>query len=333
VISFLSFLMMFIVSVTLIDSWERLRWVLVVSVGSVGFASLYVIRQWQQYHNVWPGFRPGGVSGDSNYFTLAVMLSLPLALCLLQEGRTRWVRWLCLACLLAMLPAVGFASSRGGFLGISASMLYLIWRSKKRVRNLILIAATVIPAMTMLPNSPVKRLLHPNYSDKFGEDARRVAWLGGFRMIQQHPVFGIGLGNFRSSVESYEEGPMKVQSLAHNTYIEIAAELGLPTLFVFLAMLTASFISAERMRRWAIRSAAPPFICSAVLSVQASIIACVIGIAFLSAEYQKVVWFTIFLSVSLHSLAAATKVVEARRGAVEGQLGAAPAVPEEIYAS
>jgi len=36
-----------------------------------------------------------------------------------------------------------------------------------------------------------------------------------------------------------------VRTLAHNTYIEIAAELGIPSLVLFLGILIASFVEAE----------------------------------------------------------------------------------------
>ena len=56
----LSWLLLFFVTPVMVDTLSRLRWVLLVGIGSVAFASLYVIRQWQAYHTVYAGFRSWG---------------------------------------------------------------------------------------------------------------------------------------------------------------------------------------------------------------------------------------------------------------------------------
>src|SRR5712691_6951625 len=48
-LSYISFLLLFFVTLTVVDSLGRLRWVLLVAVGSVAFASIYVIREWEKY--------------------------------------------------------------------------------------------------------------------------------------------------------------------------------------------------------------------------------------------------------------------------------------------
>ncbi len=58
-ISHTSFLLLFFITLAIVDSVRRLRWTLIVAVGSVAWASLYLIREWQKYHNVYRGFRPG----------------------------------------------------------------------------------------------------------------------------------------------------------------------------------------------------------------------------------------------------------------------------------
>ncbi|HUQ93517.1 MAG TPA: O-antigen ligase family protein [Bryobacteraceae bacterium] len=71
---------------------------------------------------------------------------------------------------------------------------------------------------------------------------RRVSWRTGFRMIQAHPVFGIGPEHVKLQFKQYM--PPDVTRLPdgyyghlHNIYLDIAAERGIPTLLVFLWML------------------------------------------------------------------------------------------------
>src|SRR2546427_6095414 len=98
-LSFTSFLFLFVTTLILIDSRARLRRSLLLLIGATAFASLYVIRQWQQYHLVYAGFRPGGVSGDSNYFALLALVGLPLAFSLMLGEKSPWIRLYCGGCL------------------------------------------------------------------------------------------------------------------------------------------------------------------------------------------------------------------------------------------
>src|SRR5262245_37392952 len=116
--SYLSFQMLFFTTIVLVDSLERLRWVLITAIGSVAYASLHVLREWQKYGGMSTGYRPGWVTGDPNYFSVSALLCIPLAVFLLgRAGQPRWERRFCLAAIAVTLIALTLAASRGGFLG------------------------------------------------------------------------------------------------------------------------------------------------------------------------------------------------------------------------
>ena len=85
ILSYSSFVLLFFVTGVVVDSLSRLRWTLIVAVGSLGFASLYVLREWQKYRNVQTDIRPGWILGDANYYTLSAVLCIPLAFCLARH--------------------------------------------------------------------------------------------------------------------------------------------------------------------------------------------------------------------------------------------------------
>ena len=64
---------------------------------------------------------------------------------------------------------------------------------------------------------------------------RIAAWKGAFVMIKENPLFGIGYGLFPFYIPSF--APEVGQMDAHNTYILIAAEMGVPALILFLIVL------------------------------------------------------------------------------------------------
>ncbi len=125
-----STVLMFFLTLTVIDSYSRLYWSLMVAIGSVGFASLYMIREWQHGVLVWGGgFRPGWIVGDSNYFTVAALVTLPIAFELILISKRKWQRVYAIGCLGLTLMAITLGASRGGFLGIMVNLVYLVMRA------------------------------------------------------------------------------------------------------------------------------------------------------------------------------------------------------------
>lgn len=301
-LSYTSFALLLFVTISIVDTMDRLRWVLLVMIASVAFASLYVLREWQKFHDVYKDFRPGWVVGDPNYFTVSALCVLPVAFYMMIGKRPLLERLFCFGCLTVTLLAVTLGASRGGFLGLVAAFACVIWHSRRRVRNSIAVAALLLPLVVFAPSSPLHRFLHPASGDTQAEEKRLVVWAAGLRMIGSHPFFGIGLGNFKSVVDQYEEPDKDVTTVGHNTYIEMAAEMGLPGLLVFLGILGFSYRNLGRMRRWALENG-PPLVHQAALGLQAALIGCSVAIFFLSGQYQKLFWLVIFLSMALSTLA------------------------------
>src|SRR3984893_16121264 len=125
-LSYGSFLLLFLITVTVVDSPNRLRWVMLVAIGSVAFASLYMVREWQNYHNLYADFRPGWVVGDPNYFTISALLTLPLAFHLMLGSRRPWERVFCAGCVLVTVLAVTRGDTRGSLLRLVAAFLFVI---------------------------------------------------------------------------------------------------------------------------------------------------------------------------------------------------------------
>jgi putative inorganic carbon (hco3(-)) transporter len=305
--SYVSFIFLWLVTLVVVDSRHRLRLALLTAVGSVAFASLYVLREWQKN----PGMRPGSVTGDANYFTTSALLCLPLAFYLMQEKRPRWQQWFCAGCLSLTLVAVALASSRGGFLGLVTAALFTIWRSRRRAQGLVALSLG-LAATLVSPIAVVERFLNPTYGDQVAMTNRSALWGAGLSMIWEHPVVGIGAANFKPRVEQYATRDDTPQGVAHNTYIEMAAELGIPGLLAFVGVLLATIRSLERVRRRTLRSG-PSLLHRAAQGMQTGLIGYAVAIFFMSAQYQKLLWLVVFLSACLPPLAAATTLVEQQR--------------------
>jgi putative inorganic carbon (HCO3(-)) transporter len=293
-----SHLLFLVTTVGLIDSLPRLRWTLLAAVAAMGLVSLYVIRDWQVASAVYgAGYRPGYVAGDANFFTASVLLPLPLALLLLWNERSVAVRIFCFGTILVTLCAITLAASRGGFLGLIVAMGWLLWHSRSRVRSLVLVGAAFGLLVAISPLSPVARLLHPDYSDTDSVRIHLALWRAGLRIVGDHPLTGIGIGQFKTAVSEYSS-EKDLSLLAHNTYLEIAAEMGLVGLGLFLVVFGSSFRTLTRVRR-ASQRGGPPLLRIAATGIQAGLLGFGVAEFFVSAEFLRMFWFMLFLSICL----------------------------------
>jgi O-antigen ligase len=308
-----SFLLIFI-SISVVDTLSRLRWTVLTVIGSYGFASVYVIREWQHGHGSDANFRPGWIVGDPNYFSATAIFAIVLAFYFMQGKRPRWEVVYCIVCLLLTILAVTFCASRGGFLGLIVASLFLAWHRKHRIRNLILMSALVLPLGFVLPVSPLHRFLDPS-SDYGSTRLHLEAWEAGLQMIEAHPIVGVGLGNFKPLMPFYMSlppgTPVDSDTVAHNMFIEVAAELGLPALLIFLAIFWFTYRTLGRLRR---STSTPALIRETASALQAGLLGFVVAGSFISAEYQKTSWMGLALMFCLLPLARSQKVMKQVHG-------------------
>jgi O-antigen ligase len=303
-----SFLALFVTVVALVDSENRLHRTILVAIGAAAFASLYAIRQQVTSATLFEGFRAAGIFSDSNQYALVTGLWMPVALLWAFGKGPAWERLFCSGCFMVMLAGAAFAASRGGFAGLTISLIYVIARSRQSVRNLIVFGALMLPLLLTSSSSLLQRLTKPSDGDRQAQDSRLIVWRAGLRMIESQSLIGVGMHNFKSRVEEFEGPGESVRSLAHNSYLEIAAELGIPALIAFAALLWTTFRALERVRR---RNQA--LLSSAALGLQAGLLSYLVSSFFLSAWFEKMFWLLMFLAICACRLSG--QVVLARRKA------------------
>lgn len=307
---YVDFAIFFFVTLTLINSPRRLRWVLMAMAAGIAYGSADAIRYWHA-----GGFslytRVGDSVTDMDYFTTAAALALPFVLLMVFHAKRRWEKLLFSGWFLLCLAAVILSGSRGGFVAVSVSLIYLLAHLRHRARNFILVGLLVLPPLIWLPTSPLQRFLHPvNESGVNTEETRILAWKAGLRMYESHPFFGVGLGNFKPLMPLYADPGLTWESMAHNTYIEYLAEMGPAGLLLFLAIAGCALRSLRRVRKRTRSLGLFPDLYVAALALESGLVGYLAGAFFLSAEYEKLPWVVIFLSICLPRLVRSRERVE-----------------------
>jgi O-antigen ligase len=187
----------------------------------------------------------GGIFGNPNDLATSLDMIIPLAVVLVMTQRGIW-RFISLVSIPLMALAVALTFSRGGFLGLIIGCGLILWKlgEKNRARMVILSLLAVGVLAVAIPSKYSERLstIVDNNKDKTGSaNERKDVMYRALVTAVHHPIIGVGMNNFRR----YSIHEM----VAHNSYFEIAAELGLAGLIFYLIMIIAPLRSCQRIER------------------------------------------------------------------------------------
>ncbi|HWB86777.1 MAG TPA: O-antigen ligase family protein [Bryobacteraceae bacterium] len=155
--------------------------------------------------------------------------------------RRRWWIWIACAVLMSIALLLGF--TRSIWLGAGAAALYLAWFWRRWL--VALVPVLVVVAFVASPASIRERftsLLHPE-SGVDSNQHRIVTWRTGIRMIEQHPLLGVGPEGVKLHFDEYVPAdiprplPEGWYGHLHNIYLQYAAERGIPTMLMMMWLL------------------------------------------------------------------------------------------------
>ena len=257
----------------------------------------------------------GGIFGNPNDLATSLDLLIPIAvgLALTSKGVMRFAL---LACAGVLAMGVVTTFSRGGFLGLVAVGSFLLWKvsRKNRVIAAGAAAAALFVLLAAAPGGYGDRLftiLH-TAGDKTGSAQERQEILKRALVVAaRHPIIGVGTNNFH--IYSYKE------RVAHNSYLEISAELGLGGLIAYLILIFSPLRSLKRIETRTSLADGPSDgreLHLLSIAVQGAMIAYIVCSAFTSIEYLWYLYYPVAFAVALQKLCPVNVPVgEKREGA------------------
>ena len=296
-------------TVGMVDSKERLQkiaWVIGLSLGFFGVK--------YGLHGVLRGGRilqgPGGMMLDNNDLCLGMAMNLPLLFFLRRTAQRRWLRRFLMVAFGLTCVAIVCTLSRGGFLTMGLVCLMILNKMKKSILPWVFAGLSLLVVPFALPDDAKERLATLQDPTEEGSAAGRLyAWGVGLKMVAAHPFFGVGFEGFLSNFRRYDplqvrnKSGVKTVRVAHNTYIQVWAELGTPALICFLSMLVSALLLLRRTRAEAIRRGAPQWIIDYANMIEVSLLAFMFGANFLNRAHFDLVYHLVALSACLHYVA------------------------------
>jgi O-antigen ligase len=239
--------------------------------------------------------RATGPLEDPNDLAFFLVGALPLLVALPARGRSRIVLLLLGAVLVAGTAAT---FSRGGAIALTCALMWLIVRRALPIRAVVVTAC--VAGMAALVFAGVAQAeLSRAFQEKShiagtNADTRMLRWQAAARMLCDSPALGVGPGGFRQeyAAASHNAEIDEQTPVAHNLFLEVAAELGLPGFALLIALVAIGFVASER----ALRSVADR---RDVVAVQAALIAVLVASIFLSEQYYLPLWSLVAIAVAI----------------------------------
>ena len=207
----------------------------------------------------------------ANYNDLAAYAILAMALsAFLLAGRfPRWIRIGALASTAGLALLVIITQSRGAFIGLVVAFVFMLLRSRSRTRLIRFGVAAILGIVLLAPGAVWERFSRMKYlfntetiAEADGSAEQRYILLQiASAIAKDHLATGVGLGAYSEAHGMYaEERPEwsmgRGNRDAHNMYVSLVAEAGLPGLALFLGMLGSTLLRALRVEQ-RIRASSP----------------------------------------------------------------------------
>lgn len=183
---------------------------------------------------------PGSIYKDENTFAVLLVTGCPFLYFFGQYCQKRMVRYFIWACIPFAWHVVFLTGSMGGFLGLGAATLFQVVNSRSRLLK-VLMPVLLAVAFVSQGGSYLKEKAGLSVTDVQSVDTAQTrfdSWSTGLKMMADHPVTGVGLGNF---VIAYPDYSYTRPFVAHNTTIQYAAETGALSAVLFLALVGTFF--------------------------------------------------------------------------------------------
>ncbi len=180
-----------------------------------------------------------GVFADPNRLAMSLVAVLPFTLLWIELARTRRAKLLLGGVAAAQVAAVVLTESRSGSVAMAVALaLFLLLRrgTSGALKGAALAVALAVGVAAFAPGSFWRRTgTIADYQEDASVAGRRNAWKVMGVIVDERPLQGVGVGAFLFSWDRF--APLAAggrRLVAHNIFIEIAGEEGVPALVLFL---------------------------------------------------------------------------------------------------
>ena len=307
------------------ESWKLAVWVIILSATFLCLLEMYQIIT-SNYGQTFMGLaavqmekvfetsytpRLSGPVNEPNVWGLVLVAVIPLVIYRIFHERLTLVKFLCVAILGLLLVIIFNTYSRGAYVGL-VIIIGLIML-EKRLKALAVFGGfgLFVILILVLPSKYLERfqtltLLSPTSQNGIYQDSsfrgRGSEVLTGLRMFYEHPLLGVGAGNYNNNYQQYAQligiEYRNEEREPHSLYVQLLAETGILGTIAFLGIVVSLLggldKSIKAIKHLPSGQAWLPWISA----IRLSIIAYLVSSLFLHMAYIRYFWILVALALS-----------------------------------
>jgi len=230
-----------------VDSIKKIVWIYLISLFLVSLFALFQFITGQEIIdltgrgelNTWGGaVRVLGMSKNPNAFAIYLIVGITMTTNLFFSTYKILNKFLALIFIGIYSTAIMLTLSRGAWVAVLASFLLLLAFYRRAKISIFFIVITTGIILSLLWESIYYRFMVTVMNPLFDISIADRVFLAqsAVPMFLDHPVFGVGFGNFASELLNYSYRGVNIVG-AHNIFIGIGTELGLLGLIPFIIII------------------------------------------------------------------------------------------------
>ena len=315
---FAKVLVMVFVTLVMVNTRERMHWLVWMIVVSLGFYGLkggvFTLTHGGSNHVLGP---PGTFISDNNALALALCMTLPFMRYLQLHSSAKSVRvGLGVAMALTGVAVLG-TYSRGGLIGLAIVGVALLVKSRHKITILLALAVIGAAAIHFMPPEWTARMdtLQDAKQTDSGE-TRIQSWKFATNVAIHRPLTGGGFDVYLSESLWAAYAPEgSIQRAIHSIYFRTLGEQGFVGLLLFLGLLFTTWRNCAKVRKRTRGDPAQSWAFDLASMLQASLLAFMASGAFLPMSYfdlayQLMALSAVLMACVLKEVAAAQPVLD-----------------------
>lgn len=243
--------------------------------------SVFLLRDLQIYvlkGNLVSGAYFMGLMAWHNQMGGFLLFLIPLLLALFLAAKSTLTKYIYLIMILISLGSLILTRSRGSWLSLVVAFMLFIFLNFKKINLKILglIGAVVIIFTALFAIKPITNteIAPPLYQEIMSKsrsvsgNVRVSQHESGLRLSSDYPFFGVGPGGFGLAITHYQTVPWLYSPLAHDYFLKVITELGIPGFLLFASIVVLSILTFVHQKG---KITTSPLLWGVVLALAASL--------------------------------------------------------------
>jgi O-antigen ligase len=251
----------------------------------------------------------GGQGGEANFLGCITVFVLPVAFSLILQQRPRWGRVFGAGASGLYLLALLASGSRGAWTGALAASGYWLLHTRRRMIAAGMVGLAAAAMVAVAPESfwdRMRTIAAPDDPNPWvtaipeaSKEERLILWSLALEVWADHPWLGIGPQQFKD--ESAERTTLrdayeaKRGMMAHNAYLQVAAEFGTIGLLVWGGAFVLSILGYRRARARVQREPEAARFAALCLGLEAGAVGGAVTIVFASFQWHDYLYWNFVL--------------------------------------